>query len=143
MREPERNALRLALETEYAAIFAYGVIEAFAGPNEDMATEDLAAHRTRRDATIALLTRAGADGLEPQAGYSLPDPVTDVQSAGAAAVAAESDTATAWRGVAERADSPDTITFAVTALTESALRMAKWRRAVKLTPETYPFPGQT
>ncbi len=142
MTSPGLEALAVALRAENAAIFAYGIVEAFAESNAAMASRDFAAHRAWRDAITSTLTFEGADVPEAEAGYDVPVKVTDERSAAELAAIAETDTTTAWRAVAERAESDRTRQEAVTALTESAIRRARWRRAAGLTPSTTAFPGQ-
>lgn len=142
MTSPGLEALSIALQAEYGAVFAFGVVEAFAGPNAAMASADLAAHRAWRDSIIATLSFEGVEVPAAAAGYELPGPVDDEQSAADAAVAAEIDTTTAWRSVAEKAESVRTRQEAVIALTEAAIRLAKWRIAAGVNPPSTPFPGQ-
>lgn len=140
---PEQQALVDALRAEHAAVFAYGIVAAFSNPTRAaQIAADTAAHRARRDATIDALGAANvvAPGAEP--GYTMPFPVTDPTSAIQLAVAVESDTATAWRSVIERARSEPVRATAVDALTESALRAANWRAVLGMAPPTVPFPGQ-
>jgi len=49
----------------------------------------------------------------------------------------------AWRAVAEQAKSTQDRAFAVTALTECAVRAARWRQVLNAWPLTVPFPGGT
>ena len=53
----------------------------------------------------------------------------------------EKDTAAAWRAVIEQAQSDQDRTFAVTALTQSAVLAAKWKQAQGDWPITTAFPG--
>jgi hypothetical protein len=47
----------------------------------------------------------------------------------------------AWRAVLEQATSTEDRTFAVTALTESAVTAAKWSTLLDVWPVTVAFPG--
>ena len=71
-----------AIESENAAIFAYGVVAAFSNPARvnEVATHT-AAHRARRDALVALSTDAGVTPPTAAAAYEIPFPVTDAVTA--------------------------------------------------------------
>ncbi|WP_305094727.1 ferritin-like domain-containing protein [Prescottella sp. R16] len=140
---PEQRALVDALTAEYAAVFAYGVVAAFSNPaRTGQVAADTAAHRARRDATIDTLTAAGVDVPQPEPGYALPFPVTDPISAARLAAQVETDTATAWRSVIERAQSDAVRDTGIVALTESAVRAANWHVVLGDQPATTAFPGQ-
>nr|WP_206037594.1 ferritin-like domain-containing protein [Rhodococcus sp. HNM0569] len=131
-----------ALEAEHAAVFAYGVLGAFTNPSRaDQVAVDSAAHRARRDATIDLLTSLGETVPPPAAGYRLPAEVTDQVPAAQMAELVETDTAVAWRAAVERADDAQVRTFAIDALGETAVRLARWRAALGAEPATLPLPG--
>lgn len=143
MSGPEQQALIDALEAEYAAVFAYGVVGAFSNPERaNLVAANAAAHRARRNATIDALTAASITAPEPQAGYSVPFPVVDPVSAAQLAATVEADTAVAWRSVIERAQSEHTRGVGIDALTEAAVRLANWRAILGTAPPTVPFPGQ-
>lgn len=139
----EQQALVDALEAEHAAVFGYGIVAAFADPSRatEVAT-DTAAHRARRDATIDALRSVSVEPPVAAAGYTVPFPVGDPVAAAELAVQIESDIAVAWRSVVERARSEPTRANAIDALTEAALRAARWRTNLGVTPPTVPFPGQ-
>ena len=139
---PEQQALVDALEAEHSAVFGYGLVAAFADSSRsDEVAADAAAHRARRDATIDALQAAGVTPPVAAPGYTVPFPVTDPVEAARLAVQIESDTAIAWRSVVERARSEATRGNAVDALTEAALRAARWR-VVEGVPPTVAFPGR-
>jgi len=138
----EQQALVDAVQAEHAAIFGYGVVAAFADPaRAEVVAEDTAAHRARRDATAEALRAASVDPPVAAPGYTIPFPVTDPASAAQLAEQIESDTAVAWRSVVERARSDSTRTDAVGALTEAAVRAARWRASRGVVPSVA-FPGQ-
>ncbi|WP_241384276.1 ferritin-like domain-containing protein [Rhodococcus sp. CH91] len=138
----EQQALVEAVQAEHAAIFGYGVVAAFADPaRAEVVAEDTAAHRARRDATAEALRAASVDPPVAAPGYTIPFPVTDPASAAQLAEQIESDTAVAWRSVVERARSESTRTDAVGALTEAAVRAARWRASRGVVPSVA-FPGQ-
>lgn len=140
---PEQQALIDALNAEYAAIFAYGLVAAFSNQmRSDLVEANTAAHRARRDATIDALTAANIEVPQPDAGYAVPVQVTDPISAARLAAQAEADTAVAWRSVIERSESEHTREVGVTALSEAAVRGANWRAILGDAPPTTAFPGQ-
>ncbi len=143
MSGPEQQALIDALDAEYAAVFAYGIVGAFSNPDRaNLVAANTAAHRARRNATIDALTAASVTAPEPQAGYTVPFPVVDPVSAAQLAATVEAETAVAWRSVIERAQSEHTRGVGIDALTEAAVRLANWRMILGTAPPTMPFPGQ-
>jgi hypothetical protein len=137
------GALQGALAAEHAAIWVYGVAEAFmpdklAGKLDEAAT----AHQARRDATERVLIDANVPPVLPQPGYLTPEPVTDTASALRLAITAETDAAAAWRSVVERSPAdPSLRGAALDALIRAAVWATRWRAAVGTTPPTVPFPG--
>ncbi|MGN2636956.1 ferritin-like domain-containing protein [Nocardia takedensis] len=140
MTDAERRALLDALGAEYAAVYAYGVVAAFASDERTRLVEQFtAAHRARRDATIAALTAAGVPVPAPEAAYTAPFPVDDPIPAANLAVAVENDAAVAWRAVVEQAATEQTRGIGVDALSETAVRLATWQ--VILGTATTALPG--
>ncbi|MQA14634.1 MAG: DUF4439 domain-containing protein [Pseudonocardiaceae bacterium] len=136
-------ALQAALATEHAAVWAYGVVAAFAADRRDAAVaEATATHRSRRDATERLLSDAGVDPVPAEPGYRVPVPVTDPVSAVQLAVTVETDTAQVWRAVIERSSATGVRSAALEALTGAAVRATRWRAVLEDTPPTVPFPGR-
>lgn len=143
MTTTDQQALTDALSAEYAAVYAYGIIAAFANHDRDkLVSEYTAAHRARRDATIGLIESLGAPAPAPDAAYTVPFEVNDPIPAAKLAVVVETDTATAWRSVVERADTPAIRRIGIDALTEAALRLANWQAILGTNPPTIAFPGQ-
>lgn len=139
----EQQALVDALNSEYAAVFAYGIVGAFSNPaRADLVAVNAAAHRARRDATIDALKAASVTAPPPATAYTTPFPVTDPITAAQLAAQAEVDTSIAWRSVIERSKSGPTRETGITALTEAALRLANWREILGVVPSSTPFPGQ-
>lgn len=144
MTDTERQALLDALRAEYGAVYAYGVIAAYASAERGrLVAESTAAHRARRDATIDALTAAGVTAPPPDAAYTMPFPVNDPIPAARLAATVETDTAVAWRSVVERADTENVRRMGVDALTESAVRLATWQSILGTNPPTTAFPGKT
>jgi hypothetical protein len=143
MTDAERQALIGALNAEYAAVYAYGVIGAYASPERGLLiTQYTAAHRARRDSTVDALTAAGATAPPPDAAYTTPFPVDDPIPAAHLAVTVETDCSAAWRSVVEHADTEPVRRMGIDALTESALRLATWQSILGTNPPTVAFPGK-
>jgi aspartate/methionine/tyrosine aminotransferase len=143
MTDAERQALVDALNAEYSAVYAYGLIAAYASSERTrLVAENTAAHRARRDATIEAMTSAGVTVPAPDAAYTVPFPVNDPIPAARLAVTVETDTAIAWRSVVENGDSEQIRRMGVDALTESALRLATWQTILGTNPPTVAFPGK-
>ncbi|MGV9664906.1 ferritin-like domain-containing protein [Nocardia niigatensis] len=143
MTTNDQQALIDALSAEYSAVYAYGVIAAYANHDRDkLVAEHSAAHRARRDATIDALKASGATVPEPAAAYTSPIPVNDPIPAANLAVIVESDTAAAWRSVVERAGTPELRRTGLEGLTESAVRLATWQSILGANPATVAFPGK-
>ncbi|MFE3544916.1 ferritin-like domain-containing protein [Nocardia sp. NPDC059177] len=139
----QRQALQAALDSEYAAVYSYGVIAAYANTDRaGLVAEFSAAHRARRDATVDLLETGGTEPEAADAAYAPPFPVDDPIPAANLAVAVESDCAAAWLAVAEQATDESVRTVATEALTESAVRRARWQAILGANPVTVSFPGR-
>jgi Domain of unknown function (DUF4439) len=137
------EALQSALAVEHAAVWAYGVVGAFMPDGlNDRLGEATTAHQSRRDACERMLIDAGAQPVPAEPGYLTPEPVTDASSAIRLAITAETDATAAWRSVVERSPAdPDLRAAALDALTEAAVRAARWRATAGASPLTVPFPG--
>lgn len=143
MTDAERRALLDALNAEYAAVYAYGVIGAYASPERTrLVATAAAAHRARRDSTVDALTAAGITSPAPDPAYTTPFPVDDPIPAARLAVVVETDAAGAWRAVVERAESDDLRGLGIDGLTESAVRLATWQAILGANPPTVAFPGK-
>jgi hypothetical protein len=141
-------AVQTALRAEYAAVWTYTLITAFLPPTaSDLRTQlqrDLDAHRSRRDATIRLLTDYGVTPVGSEAAYRTPDAVTDSRSAQRLAVSAESDAAAAWRSVLSRCNASGLRHTALDGLTDAAVRGAVWAAGLgDVTPVVPEQPGQS
>ncbi|BBY60104.1 ferritin-like domain-containing protein [Mycolicibacterium sarraceniae] len=137
-------ALFDAVAAEHAAIYGYGIVSAHSSPDEnDLVSAELAEHRERREAAIAMLTGRAAKAPLPAAGYQLPIPVDNPSDAASLAVRMENDCAVAWRAALEHASSDQDREFAVTALTEAAVAAARWKQVQGIEPVTVAFPGGT
>ena len=140
--DPAQGALFDAIATEHATIYGYGLVSAHSTPDlNDLVSAAMAEHRDRREQAIALLTARSIDPPLPAAGYQLPIAVDNATDAANLAVRMEEDAAVAWRAVLEQATDETERTFAVTALTQCAVRAAQWSRVLGISPITVAFPG--
>ena len=132
--------LRDALAGEHAAIYGYGVLGAhLTGSALQLARDAEAAHRERRDALLVRLTSTSATPPAAQPAYDLPFPVTDAASAMKLATELEERTGVLWR-VAIPDTTGDQRKTCLDALTDCALRAARWRRAAGQQVGTVPLP---
>lgn len=137
------DAMQGALRAEHAAVWTYGLVSAFIAVPQQVAevADGANAHRARRDVTERWLRDAGATPQPPAAAYLAPQPVDSAAAAIAALVSVETDACVAWRGVLERTEDGALRKSALDALTVSAVRATRWRKAAGLTPASIPFPG--
>jgi hypothetical protein len=135
--------LAAALAAEEAAVYAYGPIGVRLTARGDRieARSAEAAHRDRRDALIIRLDQLSVGTTPAPAGYALPFPVTDRATALKLAAQVEDGVAAAWRAALPVTEQGDRST-ALSALTDAAVRAARWRRLAGVTPVTVPFPGR-
>jgi hypothetical protein len=137
------EGLAAALAAEHAAIFAYGPIGVrLTGDAAGDARAAEAAHRTRRDALVLILTEGGVTPPPAEPAYALPFPVTDAASALRLALQIEERTAAVWRA-ALPATTGDQRSRALDGLTDCAVRATRWRRSAGVNPTTVNFPGRT
>jgi hypothetical protein len=137
-------ALYDAVAVEHATIYGYGIVSAHTVPTVNaLVSAAIAAHRAQRETAIGLLKSRSVEPPLPAAGYRLPIAVNNPTDATNLAVRMENDAAVAWRAVLEQAAAADDRTFAVSALTQSAVLAARWKRELKAWPITQAFPGGT
>jgi len=132
-----------ALAAEQAAVWAYGLVAAYAREDAAMIDENRSGHLLRRDATAARLVASGAEAPPPAPAYQVSVNVVDVPTARQLAQDIESDAAAAWRVVIGSTDDPELRGFALTGLSDAAVRLAMWKRVAGINPTTVPFPGQS
>ena len=139
---PDDAALADAISTEHATIYGYGFVSAHVTPGlNELVSDSLAEHRARRDAAVAMLAARSVTPPIAAVGYQLPIAVKNSTDAATLAARMEADTAAAWRAVIEQAKTAEDRRFGVKALTESAIRAARWRQVLGTWPLTVPFPG--
>jgi hypothetical protein len=136
------GALFDAVATEHAVIYGYGLVSAHSTAElNPLVSAAMAEHRARREAAIARLDGRSIAAPLPAAGYRLPETVNSPTDAAELAVQMERDAATAWRAVIEQATTAEDRTFAVTALTQCAVRLARWNQVLRVSPVIVAFPG--
>ena len=136
------EALAAALAAEHAAIYAYGPIGVrLDGATADQARAAEAAHRSRRDGLVLLLTEQGGTVPAAEPAYALPFAVTDRASALRLAIEVEERTAAVWRAALPATEGAQR-SRALDGLTDAAVRATRWRRAAGVSPATVPFPGR-
>ncbi|MGL6235428.1 MAG: ferritin-like domain-containing protein [Segniliparus sp.] len=141
--QQDADALAEAVAAEHAAVFAYGVVQAYVRhPATTRLTSDIVAeHRAHRDAATARLTGSGRQAPQAAPSYLLPIEVADGPSAARLAAQIELETARAWRSLVERATLPEVREEGVRALGDCAVRAAQWNENLDLSPRVAPFPG--
>jgi hypothetical protein len=138
----EDKALADAIAAEHATIYGYGFVSAHSMPDlNNLVSETVAEHRARRDAVTEMLASRSVAAPATAVGYQLPIPVKNWKDAATLAIRMETDDQVAWRAVLEQAQSSADRAFAVTALTQCAVRAARWRQVLTAWPLTVPFPG--
>ncbi|HEX6755089.1 MAG TPA: ferritin-like domain-containing protein [Mycobacteriales bacterium] len=142
-RSGEVDGLQAALAAEHAVVWGYGVVGGKVPAALLPAVREAdAAHRTRRDALVALVRRYGGDPVPTEAAYALPFAVTEQRSALRLAVHLEEGAAAAWRYAVVATDSQAVRRTALSSLTDAAVRATRWRLRLPQTRPTEPFPGQ-
>ena len=136
----EQDLLRAVVEAEQAAVYGYGVLGARLDPvTRRLAVTSYDVHRARRDRIVAALEDRGGTAPRPLAAYDVVVP--DRAAALALAVHLEEGMALRWRALVSGTRDRELRQVAVSALQESAVRAAQWRRLAKITPVTVPLPG--
>ena len=136
------KALADAIAAEHGTIYGYGCVSAHSTADlNDLVSESLTEHRARRDDASEILASHSVAAPVAAVGYQLPMPVKDWKDAATLAIRMETDDEVAWRAVLEQAQSSTERAFAVTALTQCAVRAARWRQVATAWPLTVPFPG--
>ncbi len=142
LSEYTANALRDALGAEHASLWVYGLTSAFASESRvrPAISEAMNTHRAQRDSAERLIRDAGMKPPVAQPAYSLPQPVTDQNSAIRALITAETECQIGWRSVLENTQDAGLRRTALDALTASATRATRWRVTVG-EPGVTAFPG--
>jgi hypothetical protein len=137
------DAVQQCLAAEHAAVYGYGVVGgvlsdiAGAGDLRTYAQDCYDAHRARRDALTAVLTRNGQTPVAAHAAYRLPGPV--VGSSGCRALARQIERrSAAVYAFAVSKTSNGSRAMAVDALTDCALRETGWGAEPRAFPGVQP-----
>jgi len=136
----EVELLAALVAAEHAAVYAYGVLGARLG--EDLRERAQAAddaHRVRRDTLAGLLHDRGAPVPASLPSYDVA--VSRAAEAQVLAVELEEGLALRWRDLVGGTDDPAVRRAAVSGLTETAVRAARWRRSLGPRPWTVALPG--
>jgi hypothetical protein len=123
----ELKAVQAALGAEHAAVYGYGVVGGKIGAaRRSEAREAYDAHRARRDALARTVRDLGGEPAAAAAGYALPFPVADTDSAVRLAVELEERVAGVYSDLV-RAAKGERRGAAAEALREAAVRAVRWR----------------
>ncbi len=140
--EPDAvTAVQTGLGTAHAAVWAYGLIRAWDGDDLALIRQCRLANEQIRDSTSDLLSSVGAQPIATEVAYQLPVVVNDRVTALQVAVLIEKDATNAWRAVVGSTANNQLRRFALTALSDSAVRLTGWRVLAGVAPSTVPFPG--
>ena len=131
-----------AIAVAQASIYGYGIVSAHSTPDLNyLVASSMAAHRKQREQALAMLQARSVDAPLPAAGYELPMEVDNPTDAANISVRRAEVSAVACPAVAEHAAVEEERAFAVSALTDCAVRAARWTRVLGTTPITVAFPG--
>ncbi|MBP0456168.1 DUF4439 domain-containing protein [Streptomyces montanisoli] len=121
------DATQAALAAEHAAVYGYGVVGGRVGSaGRAEANAAYTAHLARRDALRRAVRALGGTPKAAAAAYDLPFPVTDPDSAGRLAAQLEDKVADVYSDLV-RAATGDARGDAAAALSDAAVRAARWR----------------
>ncbi|MFI8105005.1 ferritin-like domain-containing protein [Streptomyces sp. NPDC086023] len=120
-------AAQAALAAEHAAVYGYGVVGARTGESRTAeARRAYAAHHARRDELARTVRELGGTPRPSEAAYALPAPVRTPADAELLAAGIEDRIAGAYSDLVRAAEGPLRLRAAA-ALSEAALRAARWR----------------
>ncbi|WP_200307269.1 ferritin-like domain-containing protein [Streptomyces adelaidensis] len=123
----ELTAVQAALDAEHAAVYGYGVVGGKIGEDRrSEAREAYDAHRARRDELARVVRDLDGKPAAGAAGYALPFPVTDSDSAVRLAAELEERVAGVYSDLVRAAEGERRRT-AAEALREAAVRAVRWR----------------
>ncbi len=135
------QAIQVGIGAAHAAVWAYGLISAWDNDDIGVIRADRLANEQVRDSANDLLGSVGVEPVRTEAAYKLPIAVTDKATAQQIAVVIEKDCTNAWRAVVGSTDNYRLRRFALTALSDAAVRLTAWRILAAQSPTTVPFPG--
>lgn len=135
------DAVQVGIGTAHAAVWTYGLISAYDPDDISLVRECRRANEQVRDSANDLLSSVGVDPVRTEAAYQLPVVVVDRATALQVATLIEKDCTNAWRAVVGSTDNYALRRFALTALSDAAVRLTGWRLRAGQSPTTVPFPG--
>ena len=136
------DGLTTGLAAEYEAVYVYSSAGPHVGDRlREAVQQGESDHRDRRDAVLVALDALGTPIPPTEAGYALPEPIVDEETAVAAISDVEERAARAWRSVLPDLTG-DERRLAAQSLAGSAITAVRWRRAIGDTPITRAFPGR-
>jgi hypothetical protein len=137
-------ALRSALGAEHAAVWVYGLADAYCTDPRVVTAinQAMLEHTGNRGAAELALQNAGVLPPPTEAAYTPPHPIIDQTSAIQALIAAETDCQVGWRSVMEATEDTGIRRTGLSALTTSAVRATRWRITIGVQPSAQAFPGQ-
>ncbi|MEB3366937.1 ferritin-like domain-containing protein [Saccharopolyspora mangrovi] len=144
LSEQAAAALGDALGAEHAALWVYGLANAFAGEARvRTAIDDAVEQHTRlRDTAEQAMRQAGLTPTPAQPAYDVGAQVPDQSAAIDLLITAEGDCEVGWRSVLDNSDDAGLRRTALDGLTTSATRATRWRLTLGRQPAVEHFPGQ-
>ncbi|WP_243793083.1 DUF4439 domain-containing protein [Saccharopolyspora gloriosae] len=146
--EEGATALAAALRAEHAAVWTYEMVTAFVSRPQvrSAVAEATGVHEGHRDDTQRLIRATGATPPAAAPAYTLPQPVTDENSAISVLITVERECQIGWRSVLENTEpddaGPGVRRTALTALTTAATRATRWRITAGQNPAAEAQPGK-
>lgn len=136
------TALNRALAAEHASLFVYGALGAATSQSAtpelfDSVTAGYRAHRAHRDQLTSRVLDHGGEPVAAEPGYELPARLASPDAVAAAALEVERRCEATYRWLVSQTSGEDR-RFAVTALTNSAVRSLTFRGS----PEIFPGAGE-
>lgn len=122
------DAMQDALAGEHAAIYAYGVVGGrldYGTDDQQLATEQYTAHRSRRDQLAGFVSEAGAEPVGTEPAYELPIDVDETDAPQRIGQQVEDRCSVLYAGVVAVATG-EIRSAAITALGEAAVAGIKW-----------------
>lgn len=135
------NALIDAVGRENGAVWAYGLISAYAPEDAALIEGVRSVHLARRDQASAIVSNGGGTPPAPAPSYTAPA-ITDVATARDFAIAVEIDCGYAWYGVIGSTDIPELRSMALAGLTDTATTATRFRMLAGAPKVTQTFPGR-
>jgi hypothetical protein len=135
------QAVQVGIGSAHAAVWAYGLISAYDTDDGNLIRSCRLANEQVRDSANDLLSSVGVEPVRTEAAYKVPIAVIDTGTAQRLAVIIEKDCTNAWRAVVGSTDNYQLRRFALTALSDAAVRLTGWRAIAAQPPITVPFPG--